>query len=48
MAALTIAAGALCCAGGALSHFFDATKQREGSFSFYGFIFLLVGMYLSR
>lgn len=48
MAALTIAAGAVCCAGGAFVHFFGTTKQREGNFSLYGLVFLLIGMFLSR
>lgn len=48
MAVLTIAAGAVCCAGGAFVHFFGAMKQRERNLSLYGFIFLLMGMFLSR
>ncbi|GJE58899.1 hypothetical protein [Methylobacterium trifolii] len=45
---VAISMGALCCASGALAHFIDTTKRREGIFGLAGLGFLLTGMFLSR
>ncbi|WP_204278022.1 hypothetical protein, partial [Escherichia coli] len=48
MGILAIGAGAVCCAGGAVAHFIDTSRHREGLFGLAGFCFLLTGLFLSR
>ncbi|WP_430911413.1 hypothetical protein [Methylobacterium sp. sgz302541] len=48
MGSWVIGAGALCCASGAVTHFIDETRHREGFFGLAGFCLLMTGMFLSR
>ncbi|WP_191970808.1 hypothetical protein [Methylobacterium soli] len=48
MGTVAIGVGAACCAGGAIAHFLDRTRRKEGAFGLAGFCFLLAGMFLSR
>lgn len=48
MGMIAIGMGALCCAAGAVAHFTDASREKEGAFGLAGFGFLLTGMFLSR
>lgn len=43
-----IGAGAVCCASGAVTHFIDETRHREGAAALAGFCFLIAGLFLSR
>ena len=43
-----IGLGALCCAGGAIAHFTDPSRHREGILGLAAFGFLLTGMFLTR
>lgn len=48
MSSLTIGLGAVCCAAGAVAHFLDSTKRKEGQFGLAAFVLLLTGMFLTR
>ncbi|MGU3536417.1 hypothetical protein [Methylobacterium sp. A54F] len=48
MGTWVVGIGALCCASGAIAHFTDTTRRKEGLFGLAGFVFLLTGMFLSR
>lgn len=48
MSSLAIGLGAVCCAAGAASHFFEPAHRKEGAFGLAAFTFLMIGMYLTR
>jgi len=48
MGVLAIGLGGALCVGGALAHFYDPTRRREGTLALTGFCCLVVGLFLTR